>query len=80
MSEIIHFFYKNITIDSCNFVQFAIVCNKFVCKVLTDLLRRFFFRKLIYMYVIQCGMSEIIDVFNINIGSCKFMQLATFCC
>ena len=49
----------------CNLRFFA---NKFVCTVLTDLLSRFGW-KLIYMYVIQWCMSEIIDFFKITLSA-----------
>ena len=32
-----------------------------------------------YMYVLQCRMSQKIDFLKITIGSCKYMQLAIFC-
>ena len=48
-----------------------------MCTVLTDLLAWLCW-KLIYMYIARWCMSEIIDFFEISIGSCKLCNLRFF--
>ena len=58
-------------------LQIYVTYDFLQCTVLTDLLTRFC-GKLIYVYVIQLCISEIIDFFKFIISSYKFMQLAIF--
>ena len=69
--------FSKLEMQIANFCNLRLFANQFVCSVLTDLLARFCW-KLIYMYVTQWCMSEILFFFKITIGNCKFMQLTIF--